>query len=60
VYWRSGLIVTVDHALTREDSITITLADDKTVPVTIAGRLIRGGALMTVEIIVSEKPGREA
>lgn len=38
IHWRSGLIVTTDHTLHREDAITITLADEGTVAATLLGR----------------------
>lgn len=38
VHWHSGIIVTADQALKREENITITVADGSTVPVTIVGR----------------------
>jgi S1-C subfamily serine protease len=38
VQWRSGIIVATDHAIKREEEITVTLPDDRTVPATLAGR----------------------
>jgi S1-C subfamily serine protease len=38
VLWRPGVVVTANHTLRREESITITRADGRTVPATIAGR----------------------
>jgi S1-C subfamily serine protease len=38
VHWHSGIIVTTDQALKREENITVTVADGSTVPVTIVGR----------------------
>lgn len=38
VHWHSGIIVTTDQALKREENITITAADGSTVPVTVVGR----------------------
>jgi S1-C subfamily serine protease len=38
IHLRAGVIVTADHALQREEEITITLSDGKTVPASIAGR----------------------
>lgn len=38
VYWRSGVVVTADHAVRRDDEITVTLPDSRTVPATLAGR----------------------
>jgi len=38
VYWRSGVVVTADHTVRRDDEITVTLPDSRTVPATLAGR----------------------
>jgi serine protease DegQ len=38
VHLRPGIIVTADHALQREEEITITLPDGKSAPATLAGR----------------------
>lgn len=38
VHWRSGVIVTADQTVKRDEEITITLPDGRTVPVTLAGR----------------------
>lgn len=38
VHWHSGVIVTTDRALKREEEITVTLSDNRTVPATVAGR----------------------
>ncbi len=38
VHWRSGIIVATDHAVKREEEITVTLPDDRTVPATLIGR----------------------
>jgi S1-C subfamily serine protease len=38
IHWRSGLIVTSDETIRREDDITVTLEGDRTVPVTLIGR----------------------
>ena len=38
VQWRPGVIVATDHTIERDDDITITLADGKSVPATLAGR----------------------
>ena len=37
VIWRSGVIVTSEHALRRDDEIHVTLADGRVVPATLAG-----------------------
>lgn len=38
IHWRSGIIVTSDETIRREDDITVTLPDNRTVPVTLVGR----------------------
>ena len=38
VIWRPGVIVTTDHTMERDDDITVTLPDGRTVPATLAGR----------------------
>ncbi len=38
VHWRPGVIVTSDHTVEREDDITVTLGDGRTVPAKLAGR----------------------
>jgi S1-C subfamily serine protease len=38
VVWRSGFIVTAEHALRRDEEIQVTLPDGRIVPATIAGR----------------------
>jgi S1-C subfamily serine protease len=38
VLWRSGVIVATDHTIERDDDITVTLPDGKSVPATLAGR----------------------
>ncbi len=38
VLWRPGVIVATDHTIERDDDITITLADGKSVAATLAGR----------------------
>ena len=59
VHWRAGMIVTADHTLDRDEGITVTLADGRTVQATLAGRdsgtdlavlKIDAGDMPTVEI----------
>jgi S1-C subfamily serine protease len=38
ILWRDGVVVTTDHTLKRDQDLTITLADGRTAPVTLAGR----------------------
>src|SRR6184192_3567730 len=37
VVWRSGVIVTAEHALCRDEDIQVTLSDDRVVAATLAG-----------------------
>ena len=38
IYWRQGIIVTAEHAIGRDDEMTVTLPDDRTVTATLIGR----------------------
>jgi S1-C subfamily serine protease len=38
VHWRSGVIITADHTVRRDEEITVTLPDNRTVPAMLAGR----------------------
>ena len=38
IHWSPGVIVTSDHTVERDEEITVTLTDGRTVPVTLAGR----------------------
>ena len=38
VHWRSGIVVTVDQAIQREETLKVTLPDDRTVSATLVGR----------------------
>ena len=38
IHWSPGVIVTSDHTVDRDEEITVTLADGRTVPATLAGR----------------------
>src|SRR5918911_5358709 len=38
VHWRQGIVVTADHTVERDEDITVTLPDGRTVPATLAGR----------------------
>ncbi|HEY4838918.1 MAG TPA: S1C family serine protease [Candidatus Acidoferrales bacterium] len=38
VHWRTGIIVTADHSVERDEGITVTLPDGRNVPATLAGR----------------------
>ncbi|MBE9223872.1 trypsin-like peptidase domain-containing protein [Phormidium sp. LEGE 05292] len=38
VHWRSGIVVTADHTINREEDITVTLSDDRTITATLIGR----------------------
>ena len=38
VIWRAGVVVTAEHTLKRDEEITVTLPDNRTIPATLAGR----------------------
>jgi S1-C subfamily serine protease len=38
VHWRSGIIVTADHTVRRDEEITVRLPDNRTVPANLVGR----------------------
>lgn len=38
IIWTDGAVLTADHVIEREEEISVTLADGRTVPATIAGR----------------------
>ncbi|NJM89087.1 MAG: serine protease, partial [Hydrococcus sp. RU_2_2] len=38
IHWRSGIIVTSNETIRREEDITVTLSDNRTIPVTLIGR----------------------
>jgi S1-C subfamily serine protease len=38
VHWRTGIVVTADHTVERDEEITITLPDGRNVPATLVGR----------------------
>lgn len=38
VHWKSGVIITADHVIEREENISVTLPSSETVPATLAGR----------------------
>jgi S1-C subfamily serine protease len=38
VYWRSGIVVTTDYTVSRDEEITVTLPDDRTLSATLVGR----------------------
>ena len=38
VHWRNGIIVTADHTVRRDEEITVTLPDNRTVPANLVGR----------------------
>ena len=38
IHWRPGIVVTAEHTVRAEDSITVTAADGRTLPATLAGR----------------------
>lgn len=38
IYWRDGIVVTAEHAIGREETVTVTLPDDRTLTATLVGR----------------------
>ncbi|HTA46821.1 MAG TPA: trypsin-like peptidase domain-containing protein [Bryobacteraceae bacterium] len=38
IVWRAGVVVTTDHTLKRDEDLTVTLADGRNLPATLAGR----------------------
>ena len=38
IQWRKGIVVSADHTIERDEDITLTLPDGRTVPATLAGR----------------------
>jgi S1-C subfamily serine protease len=38
IHWRPGIVVTAEHTVRTEDTITVTAADGRTLPATLAGR----------------------
>lgn len=53
VHWRPGVVVTADHTVKREEEITVTLPDGRTVPATLAGRDL------STDVAVLKLPGVE-
>jgi len=58
IHWQPGVVVTADHTLKRDEEITVTLADSRTIPATLIGRdsgsdlavlRLEGGELPTAE-----------
>lgn len=63
VAWQAGVIVTADHAIKREEEISITLPDGRAVPAKLAGRdpgtdlavlRVEGGSLAPAEFAPTE------
>ena len=38
IYWRDGIVVTAEHAIGREETVTVTLPDERTLTATLVGR----------------------
>ena len=38
IHWRPGIVVTAEHTVRAEDGITVTAADGRSLPATLAGR----------------------
>lgn len=58
VVWRSGVVVTADHTIEREEGITVTLASGQNVPATIAGR-DSGTDIAVLKFDAGETPAAE-
>jgi serine protease Do len=61
VCWQPGVVITADHTIEREEEITVTLADGKTVGATLAGRDPGTDlAVLKVDASTSQAPRAEA
>lgn len=58
VHWRSGVVVTADHTIDREEGITVTLPDGRNLPATLAGR-DPGTDLAVLKVEGAELPAAE-
>ena len=58
VHWRQGIVVTADHTIERDEDITVTLPDGRTVPATLAGR-DPGTDLAVLKVQGAEWPAAE-
>src|SRR5919201_3102083 len=58
VQWRPGIVVTADHTVERDEDITVTLPDGRTVPATLAGR-DPGTDLAVLKVQGAEWPAAE-
>ncbi len=58
VLWRAGIVVTAEHTLKRDEEITVTLSDNRTLPATLAGR-DPGSDVAVLKIELPEVPGVE-
>lgn len=58
VLWRAGVVVTAEHTLKRDEEITVTLSDNRTLPATLAGR-DPGSDVAVLKIDVPEASGAE-
>ncbi|MGI8992258.1 MAG: S1C family serine protease [Bryobacteraceae bacterium] len=59
IIWRAGVVVTAEHALKRDEEITVTLADNRTAPATLAGR-DPGSDLAVLKLDTGNNPAAEA
>jgi serine protease Do len=55
VLWRTGVVVTSDHTLQRDEDITVTLPDGRNLPATLAGR--DGGTDLAVLRLSDDQSG---
>ena len=58
VLWRAGVVVTAEHTLKRDEEISVTLPDNRTLPATLAGR-DPGSDLAVLKIDLPDVPGAE-
>src|SRR6059058_2156033 len=58
VHWRPGVVVATHHTINRDDNITVTLPDGRTVPATLAGR-DPGTDLAVLKVQGAEWPAAE-
>jgi S1-C subfamily serine protease len=58
VHWQQGVVVTADYTIKREEDITVTLPDGRTVPATLAGR-DSGTDLAVLRLQETERPVAE-
>ncbi len=58
VLWRAGVVVTAEHTLKRDEEISVTLPDNRTIPATLAGR-DPGSDVAVLKIDLPDVPGAD-